>query len=68
MTVATSKKQPEVQPDSITVAEGWELAKLPDICDINPPKPPATVLPPDAPVTFVLMPAVDAELGAITNS
>jgi type I restriction enzyme S subunit len=47
--------------------EGWALVTLPDVCDMNPPKPSVDVLPPDAPVTFVPMPAVDAEQGAITN-
>src|SRR5208282_1768296 len=39
---------------------------LPDICELNPPKPSGDTLSLDAPVTFVPMPAVDAELGAIT--
>ena len=47
--------------------EGWEVVTLPDVCEINPPKPPPHVLPPDAPVTFVPMPAVDAEQGTITR-
>jgi type I restriction enzyme, S subunit len=47
--------------------EGWRLVTLPDLCDINPPKPSADALPPNAPVTFVPMPAVDAEKGAITK-
>jgi type I restriction enzyme, S subunit len=36
-------------------------------CDINPPKPSSDALPPDAPVTFVPMPGVDAEHGTITK-
>jgi len=47
--------------------EGWALTALPCVCEINPAKPPPDSLPPDALVTFVPMPAVDAEQGAITN-
>ena len=46
--------------------EGWAAVTLPDICELNPPKPRSDALPPNALVTFVPMPAVDAELGAIT--
>jgi type I restriction enzyme S subunit len=49
------------------MAEGWAAVKLPDVCAINPPKPPADLLPPDAPVTFVPMPAVDADQGVIAT-
>ena len=45
---------------------GWSKAPLSDVCAINPRKPPANALPPDAPVTFVPMPAVDADAGAVT--
>jgi type I restriction enzyme S subunit len=47
--------------------EGWAVVTLPHICAINPPKPLGDALSPDAPVTFVPMPAVDAEQGVITN-
>src|SRR5262245_39888011 len=47
--------------------EGWAFATLPAVCQINPPKPAGDTLPADALVTFVPMPAVDAELGAITS-
>jgi type I restriction enzyme S subunit len=46
---------------------GWKLTTLSEICEINPPKPRANALPTNAPVTFVPMPAVDGELGAITT-
>jgi type I restriction enzyme S subunit len=49
------------------IPEGWELVRLPDVCEINPPKPSPNTLAPDAPVTFVPMPAVDADRGAITK-
>lgn len=48
--------------------EGWVQTTLSEICFINPPKPAKDALRPDARVTFVPMPAVDAELGAITNA
>ncbi|HMP02942.1 MAG TPA: restriction endonuclease subunit S [Gemmatales bacterium] len=47
--------------------EGWCVAELPATCEINPPKPRPDALAPDAEVTFVPMPAVDAEQGAITR-
>jgi len=47
--------------------EGWKLVTILDVCEVNPPKPPKDFLPADAPVTFVPMPAVDADQGAITN-
>ncbi|HUT44089.1 MAG TPA: restriction endonuclease subunit S [Desulfobacterales bacterium] len=47
--------------------EGWELVILKDILEINPSKPHKDVVPPNTPVTFVPMPAVDADSGAITN-
>ena len=49
------------------VPEGWKLVTILDACEVNPPKPPKDFLPADAPVTFVPMPAVDADMGAITN-
>jgi type I restriction enzyme S subunit len=48
--------------------EGWGLPTLADVCDINPPKPAADALPTDAPVSFVPMPALNADLGAITRA
>jgi type I restriction enzyme S subunit len=47
--------------------EGWALTTLQDACEINPSKAPKDSLPADAPVTFVPMPAVDAEEGTITK-
>jgi type I restriction enzyme S subunit len=49
------------------VPEGWTQAALSDICDINPPKPSLDSLRPDELVTFVPMPAVDANTGSITS-
>jgi type I restriction enzyme S subunit len=48
--------------------EGWASVLLSEVCDINPSKPHSDALPADAPVTFVPMPAVDAEAGAITKT
>ena len=53
--------------DELGVAEGWVVTKLSTVCTINPPRPPADLFPPDTPVTFVPMPAVDAGLGAIVS-
>ena len=47
--------------------DGWLLVPLPEICQINPPKPAQDALPPDGPVTFVPMPAVDADSGTIAT-
>jgi type I restriction enzyme S subunit len=46
--------------------EGWAEAPLPELFEINPPKPRQDLLPPGTTVTFVPMGAVDAERGAIT--
>lgn len=46
--------------------EGWARALLPELFELNPPKPPSNALSPEATVTFVPMPAVDAVAGAIT--
>lgn len=50
------------------VPEGWVQAPIGAVADLNPPKPPTDTLPPDAPVTFVPMPAVDAHSGTIRVS
>jgi type I restriction enzyme S subunit len=44
---------------------GWAAASLPSICEINPRRTQADGLSPDAEVTFVPMPAVDADAGSI---
>jgi type I restriction enzyme, S subunit len=51
---------------SFDLPDGWATVTLPDICELNPPKPKTDALPAEASVTFVPMPAVDAEAGAIT--
>lgn len=45
---------------------GWVVAPLPDVAEINPAKPRSDAAPPDTPVSFVPMPAVDDRSGAIT--
>ncbi len=52
-------------PTNSELPAGWTQPVLSDLCDINPPKPPSDALPPDALVTFVPVPAVDAESGTI---
>jgi type I restriction enzyme S subunit len=45
--------------------EGWVAASLVQVCELNPPKPPPDLLPPDSDVTFAPMPAVDADSGTL---
>jgi type I restriction enzyme S subunit len=47
--------------------EAWAPSMIGSAFEVNPRKVAAEVLPPHSPVTFVPMPAVDAEAGAITN-
>jgi type I restriction enzyme S subunit len=54
----------EVETD---VPEGWALSRISDVCRINPPKVSVNALESEQPVTFVPMPAVDADKGAITT-
>jgi len=49
------------------LAEGWVVATLNDVCRVNPPKPPKDTLSPAQLVTFVPMPAVDADSGTIAQ-
>lgn len=51
----------------VGVPAGWMLASIRDVLLLNPPKPAADEVPPNTEVTFVPMPAVNAEAGAITN-
>ena len=46
--------------------EGWVLATIQGVCEVNPGKPPKDALAPEAQVTFVPMSAVDAACGSIT--
>lgn len=55
-----------VEVDAAGTVEGWAVTTIGSAFELNPPKPPPDALPADAQVTFVPMPAVDAELGAIT--
>lgn len=47
--------------------EGWISAAIPEFCEINPSKPKRGCIPADTPVSFIPMPAVDAESGIITK-
>lgn len=46
--------------------EGWAIARIGDVFEVNPRKPAADHVREDAPVSFVPMGAVDADRGAIT--
>lgn len=50
------------------LSDGWVTVNLEAICEVNPAKPPADALPPKAPVSFVPMPAVDADSASITGA
>jgi len=68
MTIANAAKvNGSVNPALEDLPEGWAVTRLPEICEINPPRPPKDALPADSTVTFVPMPAVDAKEGAITT-
>ncbi|PKL70666.1 MAG: restriction endonuclease subunit S [Methanomicrobiales archaeon HGW-Methanomicrobiales-1] len=58
--------EPSCFPDD-ELPEGWKFVTILDACEVNPHKPSKDFLPADAPVTFIPMPAVDADMGAITN-
>jgi len=51
---------------SDTLPPGWSIQPIASVCAINPKKPATDALKPTDPVTFVPMPAVDADAGAIT--
>lgn len=65
-TAPKTKVEAEADAD-FELPEGWATVGLTGVCELNPPKPPADALSPNTPVSFVPMPAVDAELGAITR-
>ncbi|MDK2916122.1 MAG: type restriction enzyme subunit [Euryarchaeota archaeon] len=54
-------------PERSEVPEGWLSLTIQDVCDINPPKPKKGDVTDDTLVTFVPMPAVDAERGEIAS-
>ena len=54
-------------PELLELPEGWTLATLGRVCDLNPPKPSAGSVDPHTPVTFVPMAAVDAASGKIAT-
>lgn len=60
-------KQRNIEQSTDGIPEGWILTSIVEIADLNPPKPPQNALAPYTPVTFVPMPAVDAELGVISK-
>ncbi|MCI0377722.1 MAG: restriction endonuclease subunit S [Gemmataceae bacterium] len=46
--------------------DGWEQPSLAEVSELNPPKPAPGYLPADAEVTFIPMPAVDADSGKVS--
>jgi type I restriction enzyme S subunit len=60
------KTVPDVSADNTGLPEGWELTTIATAYELNPRKVPKDALPEDAPVTFVPMPAVDADSGTIS--
>jgi len=62
------KKYKEAEPIDISdlpeLPEGWKWAQMGECCLVNP-RHPSDILPSDAQVSFVPMPAIDAEVGAI---
>lgn len=71
--MATSRSQRGRPEEKVPLAaengvpEGWVFSLLPEVVEINPPKPPATKVAADAPVTFVPMGAVDERTGTIAR-
>lgn len=53
---------------SIDIPDGWTSAPLRELFTLNPSKPPADAVPPETPVSFVPMPAVDASAGTIQGA
>jgi type I restriction enzyme S subunit len=53
--------------NGLPLPNGWVKTTIGDVVDFNPPKPLRDALPSQADVTFVPMPAVDAQLGAIAS-
>jgi type I restriction enzyme S subunit len=51
---------------SYPLPPGWSIQPLASVCAINPKKPATDALKSSDPVTFVPMPAIDADAGAIT--
>ena len=53
------------ETEATELAEGWALSTLVEICQVNPRKPAPDALSTDMLVTFVPMPAVEADAGTI---
>lgn len=64
--MATAEPSSYVQ-DASDLPEGWALPALAEVCKVNPPKAPKDALSSNDLVTFVPMPAVDANSGAIAH-
>jgi type I restriction enzyme S subunit len=61
------KTSGSVEKNTDPLPSGWSLAKLGDCSEINPRRPTGFDRAPDAPTTFVPMPAVDAVRGVIAD-
>jgi len=57
----------DILADQYGLPDGWSISTLGNVCTINPPKPKTGVVAGDAEVTFVPMPAVDADSGTIAT-
>lgn len=69
LTTLRAAQREEVAPVAPTgkLPVGWTTSTLGEVCDVNPPKPKRGTVADDLPVTFVPMPAVDADSGTIKN-
>jgi type I restriction enzyme, S subunit len=63
------KLEAEISPanNGLTLPGGWVKTKLGAVIELNPPKPLKDAVPLEAEVTFVPMPAVDAQSGTIAS-
>ena len=52
-------------PNTDELPDGWRVARLDQVCEINPSRKGRTNYPDDLPVTFVSMSAVDEDAGTI---
>jgi len=57
----------DIPADQNGLPDGWSIITLGDVCAINPPKPRTGMVVGDTEVTFVPMPAVDADSGTIAT-
>ncbi len=63
----TLPAQPETAAPANVAPDVWAISTLGKVCEINPPKPKRGTVADTLPVTFVPMPAVDADSGTIKS-